>query len=361
MADNYAEYINENLNWLSNYLNHLADFDKQYRQAVYNLCNGKTDDVEKSDETLEYEQEMQEAYDNAKRLYNDLKLIAQKYNSRMNVQWDLESFHRRLTMTKLPVYERATLKMTTTERHQANGYLTGLAADVYDNYLTDEERKILDDYMQGNSVTENNEITPVLQGGLQYNHYTEQEDNDYYVENEIDGDEGYSGDSMELAAEYKRKYDEEQKQKALEQAQQNVSYQTTPQQSSANWIMPCQRKIVGKYGEPRATHIHNGIDIAVPIGTPIRAVADGIIVEARNADGYGKFVVIEHNKNGKIITSEYGHISSWTVIKGQQVKQGQIIAYSGNEGVSQGPHCHLTLRTGKYQGRAIDPYTYIKY
>ena len=127
MTNNYAEYINANLNWLSNYLNHLADFDKQYRQAVYNLCNGKTDDVEKSDETLEYEQEIQEVHDNAKRLYNDLKLIAQKYKSRMNVKWDLESFHRRLTTTKLPIYERATLKMTTTEKF-LEGKITGAAA-----------------------------------------------------------------------------------------------------------------------------------------------------------------------------------------------------------------------------------------
>ena len=112
MANNYAEYINANLNWLSNYLNHLADFDKQYRQAVYNLCDSKTDDVEKSDETLEYEQEIKEAHNNATRLYNDLKQIAQKYNSNLSVKCDLESFHRRLTTTRLPIYEKATLKMT---------------------------------------------------------------------------------------------------------------------------------------------------------------------------------------------------------------------------------------------------------
>ena len=51
---------------------------------------------------------------------------------------------------------------------------------------------------------------------------------------------------MELAAEYKRKYDEEQK--ALEQAKQNVSYQTNSQTSSANWIMPVNGKITSPYG-----------------------------------------------------------------------------------------------------------------
>ena len=75
------------------------------------------------------------------------------------------------------------------------------------------------------------------------------------------------------------------------------------------WIWPCHGKIVGEYGEPRTTHTHNGIDIAVPVGTPVKAIADGTVVEARSADGYGKFVVIEHSLYGQTITSEYGHIS----------------------------------------------------
>lgn len=124
-------------------------------------------------------------------------------------------------------------------------------------------------------------------------------------------------------------------------------------------IMPCCGKIVGKYGEKRATHIHNGIDIAVPLATPILAIADGKVVEARNASGYGKFVVIEHLINGKTVTSEYGHIYQWLVCQGQQVKQGQIIAYSGNEGISKGPHLHLTIREGKYRGIAVNPNKYI--
>lgn len=125
------------------------------------------------------------------------------------------------------------------------------------------------------------------------------------------------------------------------------------------WIWPCYGEIVGAYGEPRADHTHNGIDISVPIGTPIKAIADGKVVEARRADGYGKFVVIEHTVNGKPVTSEYGHISRWIVSPGQWVKQGTVIAYSGNEGYSEGPHCHLTIRQGKYQGKAVNPWLYI--
>ena len=133
-----------------------------------------------------------------------------------------------------------------------------------------------------------------------------------------------------------------------------------PTKTNTNWIMPCKGRIVGKYGEQRKTHIHNGIDIAVPVGTPVKAVADGKVVVAKKASGYGKMVVIEHKVNGKIVTSEYGHISKWVVNKGQIVSQGQIIALSGNEGRSEGPHCHLTIREGKYQGKAVNPYAYIK-
>ena len=126
-----------------------------------------------------------------------------------------------------------------------------------------------------------------------------------------------------------------------------------------NWIMPCNGRVVGQYGEKRTDHTHNGIDIAVQVGTPVKAVANGKVVEARRATGYGKFVVVEHTVNNNPVTSEYGHISRWVVNPGQQVKQGQVIAYSGNEGKSEGPHCHLTIREGKYQGKAVNPYKYV--
>ena len=129
------------------------------------------------------------------------------------------------------------------------------------------------------------------------------------------------------------------------------------------WIKPCNGAIVGKYGEPRSTHVHNGIDIAVPVGTPIKAVADGKVYYAGANDpkGYGQYVIITHEINGKIVTSEYGHLSSWNVYAGQQIKQGQIIAKSGNTGHSQGPHLHITIREGIYKGTPVNPNKYFDY
>lgn len=136
-----------------------------------------------------------------------------------------------------------------------------------------------------------------------------------------------------------------------------------PQAQPQKWIKPCDGPIVGKYGEQRSTHVHNGIDIAVPIGTPIKAVADGTVYYAGANDprGYGQYVIITHNINGKIVTSEYGHLSSWNVQPGQQIKQGQIIAKSGNTGHSHGPHLHLTIREGVYKGTAVNPSKYVIY
>ena len=129
------------------------------------------------------------------------------------------------------------------------------------------------------------------------------------------------------------------------------------------WIMPANGKIVGEYGEPRATHTHNGIDIAVPIGTPVKAIADGKVVVVGPSEGYGYWVGINHGVvNGVEVSSEYGHLSKWVVKNGQKVKQGQIIGYSGNTGYSFGPHLHLTIRhgnPGKGGGKAVSPWNYI--
>ena len=65
--------------------------------------------------------------------------------------------------------------------------------------------------------------------------------------------------------------------------------------------------------------------------------------------------------NGKVVTSEYGHLNSWIVSHKQFVKKGQIIGFSGNTGHSEGPHCHLTIREGDYIGKPVNPYKYIKF
>ena len=132
---------------------------------------------------------------------------------------------------------------------------------------------------------------------------------------------------------------------------------------SKKWIMPAEGKITSEYNEQRTGYKHNGIDIYLPIGTPVKAIADGTVVVCGPAEGYGYWVGINHGVvNGVKVSSEYGHLSKWCVNVGQKVKQGQVIAYSGNTGRSSGPHLHLTIRhgnPGKGAGVAVSPWQYI--
>lgn len=86
---------------------------------------------------------------------------------------------------------------------------------------------------------------------------------------------------------------------------------------------------------------HNGVDLRSTVGTHVYAVSDGIVMEAKdNPSGYGLYVALYHDDFGSL----YAHLSELLVKKGQQVKAGDIIGYSGNTGASTGPHLHFEIR-----------------
>lgn len=91
---------------------------------------------------------------------------------------------------------------------------------------------------------------------------------------------------------------------------------------------------------------HNGVDFGTPIGTPVKSVADGIVIGTGNTDlirgcySYGGWVLIQH-PNG--LSSLYGHLSGTGVKVGDKLSAGETFAYSGNTGYSTGPHLHLTI------------------
>ncbi len=96
---------------------------------------------------------------------------------------------------------------------------------------------------------------------------------------------------------------------------------------------------------------HSGMDFRAAVGTPVYAVADGIVKGAGNTDeacprtSFGKWVFIEHSDIG--LSTTYGHLSRFKVTNGQRVKKGDIIAYSGNTGHSTAPHLHVTVYATK--------------
>lgn len=99
---------------------------------------------------------------------------------------------------------------------------------------------------------------------------------------------------------------------------------------------------------------HPGVDIAVPIGSPVRASGGGSVLQAGEDPEYGLFVLLEHPDS---LQSKYGHLSRLTVTTGQLVQAGQVIGLSGNTGRSSAPHLHFEIRR---EGTPIDPRTMLK-
>lgn len=99
---------------------------------------------------------------------------------------------------------------------------------------------------------------------------------------------------------------------------------------------------------------HNGVDIPAPYGTPIYATADGIVGRAQCLGGYGNYVEIEH---GNAIETRYGHMSSFVVQPGQQVKKGDVIGYVGSTGRSTGNHLHYEVRI---DGEPVNPMPFVR-
>jgi murein DD-endopeptidase MepM/ murein hydrolase activator NlpD len=103
-------------------------------------------------------------------------------------------------------------------------------------------------------------------------------------------------------------------------------------------------------------HFHTGLDLAVPLGTPVFAAADGVVVLARPMTdaagtlvGYGNYIVIQHDAGLKTL---YGHLLAIGVKEGDIVKRGQLVGLVGSTGNSTGPHTHFEVRI---ENSPVDP------
>lgn len=101
------------------------------------------------------------------------------------------------------------------------------------------------------------------------------------------------------------------------------------------------------------TRMHKGVDFAVPIGTPVMAAGNGVVKFAGQEHGYGNFMLIQNTKD---YATAYGHLSRFApgMHPGVHVHQGQIVAYSGNTGITTGPHLHYEIRI---DGKQVNPLT----
>jgi len=118
--------------------------------------------------------------------------------------------------------------------------------------------------------------------------------------------------------------------------------------------LPVNGRISSEFGMRRhpilrIVRMHKGMDIACPYGSPVYAVIDGTIAYAGHKGGYGNFVQIAGPGN---VGTGYGHLSRIAVRGGMRVSRGQVIGYSGNSGLSTGPHLHWEVYRG---GQAVNP------
>ena len=99
---------------------------------------------------------------------------------------------------------------------------------------------------------------------------------------------------------------------------------------------------------------HPGIDIAVPIGTLVRAAGGGTVLQTGDEKEYGRFVLIQH-PNG--YQSMYGHLARIVAVEGNRIEAGEVLGRSGNTGRSSAPHLHFEVRLN---GVSVDPNIVIK-
>jgi murein DD-endopeptidase MepM/ murein hydrolase activator NlpD len=123
-------------------------------------------------------------------------------------------------------------------------------------------------------------------------------------------------------------------------------------------IWPVNGRITSNFGwrvHPikKTRLFHNGLDIAVPSGTRVKAAAGGKVVHSGWMNGFGYTVIIDH---GRGIETLYAHNSKVSVAKGSMVNKGQVVALSGNTGLSTGPHLHFGVLQNE---KPLNPKNYL--
>jgi len=113
------------------------------------------------------------------------------------------------------------------------------------------------------------------------------------------------------------------------------------------WIWPLDVKwttITGYFGDERGTWVHEGVDIAVPLGQPVYAPHAGVVISAKFNAAYGNRVRLEWSQEGVRWWVWLAHLISIAVIEGHAVMPGDVIGLSGETGNATGPHLHMTVQ-----------------
>lgn len=129
-----------------------------------------------------------------------------------------------------------------------------------------------------------------------------------------------------------------------------VSYQAPAPRTSKMFDWPVQGAIIGSYGLSTSGKRNDGVNIAAPVGTPVRAAADGeVVYRGSELDGYGNLILIKHDDG---FVTAYAHNDAMLVKKGDRVRQGQVIAKVGQTGSASEPQLHFEIRQNL---KSVDP------
>ncbi|MCW2636689.1 MAG: family peptidase [Blastococcus sp.] len=145
--------------------------------------------------------------------------------------------------------------------------------------------------------------------------------------------------------------------RAARAEEQAAAAQAAAEAARPKTVLPIRgARLTSTFGA-RWGKFHEGIDLAAPMMTPEYAAADGVVLRAGAASGYGQAVYILHASGDVTV---YGHMEKILVEPGQYVDAGETIALLGNRGRSTGPHLHFEVRTGGEDGEKTDPVPWLR-
>ena len=165
-------------------------------------------------------------------------------------------------------------------------------------------------------------------------------------------------DEGPLMPSYKESLEEYNFLKSASYSRFHHTYARTWQKNTMPSLWPVNGRILSRFGEREDPfsgegQIHTGVDISAAMGTPVHAAADGVVFSAEYFAGYGRVVMVDH---GNGLRTYYAHLSRFNVVPGQEIRRGEVLAYSGATGKVTSPHLHFEVRVG---GTAVNPYPYL--
>ncbi len=179
------------------------------------------------------------------------------------------------------------------------------------------------------------------------------------IRQRMEGDDDFSSEGT-LSPTYKESIETYNFLKSASFSRLEHMYPRSWQKNTIPSLWPVNGTLLSRFGDREdpfnpegGSHFHTGVDLSAAMGTPVHVAADGVVLTAEYAGNYGRMVVVDH---GNGMQTRYAHLSRFNVVPGQEVRRGEVIAFSGNTGRVTAPHLHFEVRVG---GSAVNPYPYL--